>query len=84
MKRIRPNELAQTFRQVLAAIGDEDSIDIEDENGQARYGVISYCRPTAEQKQRAWDRLRKLQDKVGDSMQEQGLTEDDVLQELLG
>ena len=83
MKKIRLDELGQTLRQQLAAIGDEESIVIEDENGQARYGVIPYRRPTAEQKQRAWERLRQFQDKAATSMEEQGVTEDDLLRELL-
>jgi hypothetical protein len=83
MKRVRLDELGQTLRQELAAIGDDESMVIEDENGQACYGVIPYRRPSAEQKQRAWERLRRLQVKVGKSIEEQGISEDDVLQELL-
>ena len=83
MIKIRLDELSEPFRQQLASIGDAESIVIEDENGQPRYGVIPYRRPTAEQKRRAWERLRKLQDKVAASMKEQGVTEDDLLQDLL-
>jgi hypothetical protein len=83
MIKIRLDELGQTLRQKLASIGDEESMVIEDENGQARYGVIPYRRPTAEQKRCAWERLRQLQDKVAASMKEQGVTEDDLMQELL-
>jgi hypothetical protein len=83
MKKLRLDQLDQTLRQQLAEIGDDESIVIEDENGQARYGVIPYRRPTAEQKQRAWERLRMLQENVGKAMAEQGITEDDVMRELL-
>jgi hypothetical protein len=83
MIKIRLDELSEPLRQQLASLGDEESIVIEDENGQARYGLIPYRRPTAEQKQRAWERLRKLQDKVAVSMKDQGVTEDDLLQNLL-
>jgi hypothetical protein len=83
MIKIRLDELSEPLRQQLASLGDEESIVIEDENGQARYGLIPYRRPTAEQKQRAWERLLKLQDKVAVSMKDQGVTEDDLLQNLL-
>ena len=83
MIKIRLDELSEPLRQQLASVGDEESIVIEDENGQPRYGVIPYRRPTAEQKRRAWERLRKLQEIVGASMKAQGVTEDDLLQDLL-
>jgi hypothetical protein len=83
MIKIRLEELSQSLRQQLASIGDEDSVVIEDENGRARYGVIPYHRPTVKQRRRAWERFRKLQDKVATSMKEQGVTEDDLMQELL-
>jgi hypothetical protein len=82
MIKIRLEELSPALRHQLETIGDDESMVIEDETGQARYGVIPYRRPTSDQKQRAWDKLRQLQTKVAASMQEQGVTEDDLIQEL--
>ncbi|MFV2073840.1 MAG: hypothetical protein ACC742_14460 [Thermoanaerobaculales bacterium] len=83
MKTVRLGELSESVRKVLAATGQDESVVIEDENGQARYGIIPYRRPTDEQKQRAWEKLRKLQNKVTRSMEEQGVTEDDVMRVIL-
>jgi hypothetical protein len=83
MRTVRLDELSESVRKVLAATGEDESVVIEDENGRARYGVIPYRRPTDEQKQRAWEKLRKLQDKVARSMEEQGVTEDDVMRVIL-
>ena len=33
------DELREPLRQQLASVGDEESIVIEDENGQPRYGI---------------------------------------------
>ena len=83
MKTVRLGELSENVRKVLAATGEDESVVIEDENGRARYGVIPYRRPTDEQKQRAWEKLREWQAKTEVSMKKHGVTEDDVLRVVL-
>jgi len=83
MKKIQLSDLGEPVRKVLADAGRGESVVIEDEKGQPRYGVIPFRNPTDQQKQRAWEKLKHLQQKVGASMQEQGVTEDDLVRELL-
>ena len=83
MKSIRLNDLSESARQVLAGAGDQESVVIEDENGQARYGVIPYRKPTEQQKKRAWEKLTELQQKAAAAMQQHGVTEDDLMRVLL-
>jgi hypothetical protein len=83
MKKIRLQDLGGAAQQVLADAGQDESVVIEDEKGQPRYGVIPFRNPTDQQKQQAWDKLRHLQQKVGASMREQRVTEDDLIRELL-
>jgi hypothetical protein len=83
MRESRLDQLDQSLRQQLAAIDNDEAIVIEDKNGQARRGVIPYRRPTAAQKQRAWERMQAFQKKVQESLDKQGMTEDDLTRELL-
>jgi hypothetical protein len=83
MKTVSFKELSEDARELLTSAEQAGGLVVEDEDSQACYSVVPYRRPTAEESQRAWKELRKLQDKVGKSMLEQGVTEDDVLQEIL-
>ena len=83
MKTVSFKELSEDARELLTSAAQAGGLVVEDENSQACYRVVPYRRPTAEESQRAWEELRKLQKKVGKSMLEQGVTEDDLLQEIL-
>ncbi len=83
MKKILLNDLSEAARNVLAGVGKDESIVIEDETGAARYGVIPYRQPTAERKQQAWEKLREWQAKAEASMKKHGVTEDDILRVVL-
>ena len=49
-----------------------------DDNGQLQFGVTSYYRANVEDRAEAWRRLEELQEKVGRSMAEQGVTEENI------
>ena len=83
MKKMRLNELGPAAQEALANLGDSESIVIEDETGQARYGVIPYRKPTKQQKAQAWEKLRAIQDKAAASMKKHGVTEDDLMRVIL-
>ncbi len=83
MKKIPLNELSEAAQQLLAEGTEDEPVIIENDNGTVRYGVIPYRKPTDQQKQRAWVTLRRLQKKAAASMKKHGVTEDDVMREIL-
>lgn len=83
MNKIRINELSQPVRDFLARATKEGSVVIVDEDGQLQCGITPYTDATPAEKQQALKSLEKLQAKVGRSMEEKGVTEDDVMQVLL-
>ena len=82
MRKIPITDLSEAMQKTLAEMADDESIVIEDANGQPRYGVIPYRRPTAAQKQ-PWEKLCGWQKKAEASMTKLGVTEEDVMRELL-
>lgn len=83
MRKIRLSELNDAVRAFLADVGADQSVVIEDDQGRIRYGITPYARSTQAERQRAWKDLEQIQLKVADSMQRQGITESDVMDELL-
>ena len=78
MKKVRLNELNESVRSFLEQLRDGESIMVEDENGQLQCGITPYFKASAEERRQAWRELEELQDRVAASMQEQGVTEEDV------
>ena len=82
MKKVRLNDLGEPFQKAVTEAAGEPIV-IEDDQGEARYGVVAYRKPTDEQKQRAWKKLKEYQRKAEASMKKHGVTEDDVMQVIL-
>ncbi len=78
MQRVRYDELSDPVRDFLAPAGKGEVIVVEDELGSAAYNVIPVIRPSAEQKKKAWEDIVRLQQRVGESMRQQGVSEDDI------
>ena len=72
------NQLSDDARQLLSNAKQGGVLVVEDENGQARSRVYVYKEPSEEERQAAWGRLRGFQKKVGQSFDEQGVSEDDL------
>ena len=81
MKKVRLSELSEAVKSFLASANE--GMIVEDTNGESRYGVIAYGEASEEAWQQAWRDIQQLQVKVDESMKRQGVTEDDVMQELL-
>ena len=83
MNKIRLQELSQPIRDFLAQATKDGSVVIVDEDGQLQCGITPYSDATPEEKQQALKSLEQLQAKVGRSMEEQGVTKEDVMRVLL-
>ena len=82
MKKVQLNELGEPFQKAVADAAGEPIV-IEDEQGQARYGVVAYRKPSDQQKQQAWEKLKEYQRRAEASMKKHGVTEDDVMRVIL-
>jgi len=79
MRRIKFKELNPAVSLFLSdALRPGEGIVVEDDAGRAFCGIVPYVEATAEEREAAWKRLERLQEKVSQSMQEQGVTEADV------
>ena len=83
MRTIKFTELNEVVRSFLVDALKGDGVCIEDSTGSLRGSVVPYRQPTSDQKKRALESLQRLQEKTSQAMQEQGVTEDDVMRVLL-
>jgi hypothetical protein len=56
---------------------------VVDDNDQLYCGITPYFEASPKEREQAWQRLRELQQKVQRSFDQQGITEDDLMRELL-
>ena len=78
MQRVRYNELSDPVRDFLAPAGKGEVIIVQDEEGRATYSVAPIIQPSGDVRRQALHDLRKLQQKVGESMKRHGVTEEDI------
>jgi hypothetical protein len=78
MDTIRLNEVSDDVRAFLDRAFATDGVIVEDDDGRARGGIVPYFEATDEEKRRAWEGLKRLQQNVAASMQRQGIAEEDV------
>lgn len=77
-KKIRENEISEAVRSFLREAFEGGGVVIEDETGRVRGGVMPYRQATPEEQEQAWNRLRQIQQEVGDKMRARGETEADL------
>ena len=83
MQRIAINQLSEPVRKFLAQVQNGHGIVVEDETGRAQYGVIPYIEAAPQERKQAWERIQQLQQRIGQNLAEQGVTEDDVIRAIL-
>ncbi len=83
MKKVRLTEVNEAVRTFLNQVLQGDGAVIEDEAGRTRGSFVPYRDPTPEEEKRADQSLERLRKKTGAAMKEAGVTEDDVMRELL-
>ena len=83
MQKVTLNQLSEPVRAFLAQVRPGQGIVVEDEDGRAQYGVIPYVEATPAERKQAWLEIQQIQQKVGQSLADQGVTEDDLIQAAL-
>jgi len=83
MKKVLLTELSDPVRAFIEQVKSGESIMVVDENDQLQCGITPYFEASPVEREQAWRKLEVLQKKVAKSMEEQGVTEDDLMRELL-
>jgi hypothetical protein len=83
MKKVRLSELTEPVRQFLDRVFAGGGVVVEDNEGRTRGSFVPYRDPTPEEERRADESLARLRQKTSAAMKEAGVTEDDVMRELL-
>ena len=78
MQKVALEELSQPVREFLSRVKAGQGILVEDEAGQTRYGVIEYIKASPAEQQEAWGRIRQLQRKTKQTIEEQGGTVEEI------
>lgn len=83
MKKVRLSELAEPVRSFLDRVFAGGGVVVEDNEGRMRGSFVPYRDPTPDEERRADESLARLREKTDAGMKEAGVTEDDVMRELL-
>ena len=83
MKKVRLSEVSQAVRSFLDGVLQGDGVVIEDDAGRTRGQVVPYRDPTPEEERQANESLERIRQQTAAAMEEAGVTEEDVMQELL-
>ncbi len=83
MKKVRLSELNEQVRRFLEDVKSGGSIAVVDDNGQLQCGVTPYADASPEEKRQAMASLQELWKTTGPAMEKAGVTEDDVMRDLL-
>lgn len=83
MRKVKLSQLEEAVRGFLDGALQEDGLIVEDDAGRLRGQFVPYRDPTPEEERRADESLERLRQKTGESMQRHGVTEDDIMRELL-
>jgi len=83
MKKIRLSELSEQVQRFLEQVKSGGSIAVVDDNGELQCGVTPYTKANPEEKRQAMLSLEELWKKTGPAMEKAGVTEDDIMRDLL-
>ena len=83
MKKVRLSELTDPVRSFLDQVFEGGGVVFEDNDGRTRGSFVPYRDPTPEEERRADESLARFREKTSAGMKEAGVTEDDVMRELL-
>ncbi len=78
MHKVAINQLSEPVQEFLARVRVGEGIIVEDDAGRARYSVVEHVDASPEEQQRAWERLRQLQEKSKRAIEDQGSTVEEV------
>lgn len=77
-KNLKISELNEPVRILLDQMQADDIVTLEDEQGRARFIIAPVVRASPAERAAALSRLRHLQEETRQSMQGQGVSEEDV------
>jgi len=83
MQKIAIEQLSEQVRAFLSQVRNGRGLVIEDEAGRAQYGVIPFVEATPEERSQAWEKIQQLQQKIGQKLADQGVTEEDLIRAAL-
>lgn len=83
MEKLRLERLSKTVRAFLDQARKGGGVLVEDDQGRTVVGIIPYLEATPEEQERAWREIEEIQAKVAQSMRQHGVTEEDLVQEIL-
>ena len=83
MGHVRISELSEDIRRIVAQAFQKGGIVVEDGLARPLVTLFSCRRPTPAEKQQAEESLERLRRKTGQAMRESGVTEDDIVKEIL-
>jgi len=83
MQRITISQLSEPIRLFLAQVQQGQGIIVEDESGQAKYGIIPYTEASLDEKAAAWKNVQRVQKKAAKGLKASGVSEADVERAIL-
>lgn len=89
MEKVRLKTLSESVRSFLARVRAGKGLVVEDEQGRPVATVLpapeseAAVTATPEEREQAWKRIQRIQRKASKSMDAQGVTEDDLVREIL-
>lgn len=91
IKKVRLTTLSEAVRTFLARVRNGRGLLVEDEKGRAVAQVLpadgqeedAFVEASPKEREAAFKAIKKIQRKVGKSMKAQGVTEEDLIREVL-
>jgi len=78
MEKVAFRQLSEPVQAFPARVRVGQGIVVEDEAGRARYAVVEYVEASPAAQEEAWQKLRQLQQKTKQAIEEQGGAVDEV------
>ncbi len=91
MRKVAFKALSQDVQSFLAGVLRGQGLRVEDEQGRTVATVLpatagptaAYVDATPAEREQAWQEIRKIQRKTGRAMKKHGVSEEDVVKEIL-
>lgn len=78
MQKLPLSSLTEPIQIFLRQVRDDGAVIVEDAQSGVKYKVTAYRESSPEQRERAWQAIQGMQSQVGESMRQEGVTEQDI------
>jgi hypothetical protein len=82
MQEIRLTDLNPSIQSFLTQVCEEGTVVVDVDGTKTKIRLTAYQDSTPEERAVAWKDIQKIQERVGESMRAQGITEADIDREL--